>query len=852
MHKLKQLSLRWKFLVAPAIALLLMVFLSTILLLSTQKQYDVLVGVEQSELRVTDRVTKLISRLSESHLRFYDLLINQASSYSEEEIYENGKPYLYTYFDIEKDMKDKNLVGLMSEKERMHHAQLTNELVAYRSNIISALEMATVERELSIHHMERATENFNKVNYQYLALLDEIRSSVSEKFVNMRKETNNTLTVTLGILIIALVSMIVIAIFLSRLLTHDLSKLINVMDRLANGDKHVTIPALTTSREVNAVINAVNVFKDMLHRLEREISDRKKAQQDLQLAASVFEFSAEGIMVTDADAKILSVNKAFTDITGYSFDEAAGQTPRMLRSDQHDKIFFADMWNSLEHTGMWQGEIRNRRKNGEVYPTWCNISSVRDEQNQVRRYICIFTDITEKKLSEEHIYRLAHYDVLTDLPNRVLFHERLEQALNVARRHKQKVGILFLDLDRFKLVNDTLGHASGDKLLQHVGKQLTSCVRVTDTVSRLGGDEFVIILSELESTEDAAQIARKILDVLSKPYRLDTHDVFVTASAGISVYPDDADDAKDLFKNADTAMYRAKDQGKNTYRFYTEEMNMEVTERLALENQLRKALDENYLVLHYQPRIDINTGQIIGMEALLRMQQPDMSTIFPSQFIPIAEDTGLIIPIGKWVLREACQQHKAWSKQGLSVPQISINMSGRQFMDPGLVENIKEIIDETGVAAKDFELELTETFLMENPKKTIFILRELKSIGFNISIDDFGTAYSSLAYLKRFPIDRLKIDRSFISDIPDDPEDMAITRSIIAMGRSLNLWVVAEGVETESQLSFLKSQGCQEVQGYYFSKPLDVDAMTKLLHIEQPFIIENSQKKKIAGLRRDK
>lgn len=848
MYLLKRLSLRWKFLVAPAIALLLMAFLSTVLLLATQKQHEVLVEVEQVELHMTDQLIKLFSRLSAAHLRIYDLLVNLAPNQSEEEIYENGKPILYNIFAIEKEISSKNLVDVMTDNDRGHHADLIKELAAYRSNIISAVEMATVDRDLSIHHMDRATENYNKVNTQYLMLLDVIRGSVREKLVTMRHDINNRLSFSIAVFFMALLSTSVIAVFLSRLLTDDLSKLITIMGRVAAGEKNVDIPALSTSKEVDAIVNAVIVFKEILHRLETEVYERECAEDELQLAASVFEFSMEGIIITDADARIISVNKAFTDITGYSFDEAIGKTPRMLRSDHHHDDFYQNLWSSLERTGMWQGEIRNRRKTGEVFPAWCNISAVRDANNRVRRYIGIFTDITEKKLSEEHIHRLAHYDVLTDLPNRALFQERLEQALIVAKRHKRKAGILFLDLDRFKLVNDTLGHPAGDKLLQHVGRQLTSCVRMTDTVSRLGGDEFVIILSDLESSEGAAQIARKVLEVLAEPFQLDAHDVYVTASAGISLYPDDAEDAKDLCKNADTAMYRAKEQGKNTYRFYTEEMNMAVTERLALESQLRKAIDEEWLALHYQPRVDLETGHIVGMEALLRLQHPQLGTVSPAQFISIAEDTGLIIPIGKWVLRTACQQHQAWARQGLSVPQISINVSGRQFMDPKLVESINQIIDETGVAASDLELELTETFLMENPDNTIYILRELKSIGFNISIDDFGTAYSSLAYLKRFPVDRLKIDRSFIMDIPDDAEDIAITKAIIALARSLNLWIVAEGVETESQLSFLQAEGCQEVQGYYLSRPLDVDSATELLHKHQPFISLITQSRKISGI----
>ncbi|MGB5585526.1 MAG: EAL domain-containing protein [Gammaproteobacteria bacterium] len=850
MVSLKRLSLRSKFLVAPAIALLLMALVSTVLLQTTRKQHELLVKVEQGELHVSNQITELFSRLSTVHLFIYDLLVNQAPHVSEEQIYEQGKSHLYTIFAIEKEIADNSLVEMMKKNERSHHANLTAELVKYRSNIISAIEMATVDRDLSMQHIQRATEYFNRVNKQYLMLLDAIRSGVNDKLVNMRSDTRHTLRYLLVIFLIALLGTVVIAVFLSRLLSDDLSNLIKVMGRLASGEKHVMIPAQTSSNEVNALISAVRIFKQSLNRLEQEVYERKCAEENLQLAASVFEYSMEGIMITDPDARILSVNKAFTEITGYSFDEAAGQTPRLLRSNLHDDRFYQSLWSSLKDAGMWQGEIKNRRKNGEIFPVWSNISVVRDEQNRIRRYINIFTDITDKKLSEEHIYRLAHYDALTNLPNRALFQQRLEQALILAKRHRRKTGILFLDLDRFKLVNDTLGHAAGDQLLQQVGNQLSSCVRKVDTVSRLGGDEFVLILEDLTTSEDASQIAVKVLDALSRPFHLDGHDVYVTASAGISLYPDDGEDAKDLFKNADTAMYRAKAQGKNTYCFFTEDMNIEVTARLARENQLRRALDEETMTLHYQPRVDLRTGQIVGIEALLRFEDPQRGTLLPGPFIPIAEDTGLIIPIGQWVLSAVCLQYRAWREQHIDVPPISINMSGRQFMDNNLVKSISEIVDDTGVAAENIEFELTETFLMENPQKTITLLSELKSLGFNIAIDDFGTAYSSLTYLKRFPVDKLKIDRSFISDIPDDPDDIAITKAIIAMARNLNLWIVAEGVETEAQLAFLQAHGCQEVQGYYFSRPLDTDATTALLQAKQPFDAMISEAKKISGIRR--
>ncbi|NNJ95955.1 MAG: EAL domain-containing protein [Gammaproteobacteria bacterium] len=850
MFLLKRLSLRSKFLVAPAIALLLMVLLAMIHLMTTLKQHQVLVNVEQSELYVSDQMINLFSRLSTTHLFIYDLLVNQSADFSEEQIYENGKPHVYSIFAIEKAMADAELVEKMKEVERAHHANLTAELIDYRSYVISGLEMATVDRALAIHHMQRATEHFNRVNKQYLSFLEVIRNRVNDKLVSVSNDTNISLSYSLVIFLIALLSTVVIAVFLSRLLSDDLGHLIKVMGRLASGDKNIDIPTQSSSKEVNALVNAVKVFKQNQLRLEQEINERKAVEADLQLAASVFEYSMEGIMITDADAHILSVNKAFTDITGYSADDAIGKTPRLLRSNLHDESFYQKLWTSLGQEGKWQGEIKNRRKDGEIFPVWSNISTVRDEHDQVRRYINIFTDITDKKLSEEHIYRLAHYDILTGLPNRALLQQRLQQALLLAKRHRHKLAILFLDLDRFKLVNDTLGHTVGDQLLQQVGKQLIACVRKADTVSRLGGDEFVIILDDLSSTDDAAQIATKVLETLSRPFNLDGHDVYVTASAGISIYPDDGEDADHLFKNADTAMYRAKEQGKNTYRFYTEEMNMAVSERLTFESQLRRALDSGAMCLHYQPRVDLQRGCIVGMEALLRFIDPVQGTLAPGRFISIAEDTGLIIPIGHWVVRAACEQYRNWCEQGIDVPKISINISGRQFMEASLVDNISEIVHDNGIDAANIELELTETFLMENPKKTITILRELKALGFKIAIDDFGTAYSSLAYLKRFPIDKLKIDRSFISDIPDNADDIAITKAIIAMARNLNLWIVAEGVETEAQLAFLRAHGCEEVQGYYFSRPLAVDAATKLLQTKRPFDHLIGQETKVGGIRR--
>jgi diguanylate cyclase (GGDEF)-like protein/PAS domain S-box-containing protein len=636
----------------------------------------------------------------------------------------------------------------------------------------------------------------------------------------------NSLRVFVAVFVLAVVSMPLVAIYLSRLLSRDLNTMTGVMERLAFGDGLVNIPVLTTSPEVDAMAQALAVVKEAQN-------ERERAAEQLQLAASVFGSSLEGIMITDAEARILSVNQAFTDITGYTADEALGQTPRLLRSDRHDEGFYRTLWASLHETGMWQGEIWNRRKNGEVYPEWRNISTVRDEQGRAKRYISIFTDITEKKLSEERVYWLAHYDVLTELPNRALFEERLRRALLLSKRHGGKVGILYLDIDDFKLVNDMLGHAQGDQLLQEIARRAKDCVRAEDTIARLGGDEFTFILQNLKSGEDAALVARKLLNGLAQPVRTDRQDVYVTVSLGISLYPDDGADERMLLKNADTAMYRAKEQGKNTYRFYAEEMNAAAVERMTIADYLRKAMDQNSFSLHYQPRIDAEQGRIAGLEALLRWEHPQLGLVPTGKFIPIAEYTGLIVPIGRWVFRTVCEQYRDWQEQGVAPPNISVNLSGRQFHEPGLVEDIRQIVADAGLQPGRVELEVTETFLMENPEKSIATLKALKSMGFHIAMDDFGTAYSSLSYLKRFPVDTLKIDRSFVRDIPDDPDDVAITKTIIAMAKSLGLGIVAEGVETAFQQAFLEAHGCNKLQGYFFSRPLTVDAATEVLHSRQ-------------------
>ncbi len=450
-------------------------------------------------------------------------------------------------------------------------------------------------------------------------------------------------------------------------------------------------------------------------------------------------------------------------------------------------------------------------------------------QSQRGGVVVTHTDITERKQAEEMAHHLAYHDPLTGLPNRVLFNDHLTLELAHARRNKCMVAVIFLDLDRFKTINDTLGHAIGDRLLQEVAKRLTGCLRGGDTVARLGGDEFMLLLSGITHGEDVAKVARRILEVLKPPFNLDGHELHITGSMGISLYPSDGEDAETLIKNADTAMYRAKEQGRGAYQFYTPSMNAKAFEHLILENDLQRALERQEFVVYYQPQVSLHTGQIVGVEALVRWQHPDKGLVPPMEFIPLAEETGLIIPLGDWVFWEACAQNRAWQKAGFPPLWIAINLSARRFKQKGLIKDIARILKETGLDPNYLELELTESHLMENVEATLSTLHELKAMGIHLSVDDFGTGYSSLSYLKRFPIDKLKIDRLFVLDITSNPDDAAIAMAIIAMAHSLKLKVTAEGVETKEQLEFLRAHQCDEMQGYYFSRPVPAEIITQLL-----------------------
>lgn len=564
-----------------------------------------------------------------------------------------------------------------------------------------------------------------------------------------------------------------------------------------------------------------------LDNLDREHEQRAAAIK-LEQAATVFEYSKEGIMVTDAKNKIISVNRSFIEITGYSAEDVIGQDPSILSSGLQTHEFYQRMWTIIAETGSWQGEVWDRRKNGEVYPEALTIICVKNINGTIINHLAIFSDISERKLAQERIQQLAHYDVLTGLPNRVLFNDRLEQAMISAQRNHSRISLLFLDIDRFKQINDTLGHSTGDQLLQNVGRRLLECVREQDTVSRQGGDEFIIVLADADAT-GAELVAEKILHAILQPYTIEQHDLRITASIGIAVYPDHAQDSENLIKYADVAMYQAKENGRNCYQHFDPSMNASSYERLKLETALRDALQRNELEVFYQPQVNLADGHIIGCEALVRWLHPTLGMLYPEKFIPLAEETGLIIPINHWVAEQAIKQCRAWRDIGFDALTMSINLSALQFRQHSLLQQIRDLLQQYNLPANVLDLELTESILMQGVERTLATLHELSAMGVIISIDDFGTGYSSLSYLKLFPIKQLKIDQSFVRDITTDNSDATMVRTIIVMARSLKLHVIAEGVETAEQAAFLAQCGCERAQGYYYSRPIPAAEFEQLL-----------------------
>ncbi|MDG4549705.1 MAG: EAL domain-containing protein [Candidatus Contendobacter sp.] len=553
-----------------------------------------------------------------------------------------------------------------------------------------------------------------------------------------------------------------------------------------------------------------------------DITERKQNEERQRLAETVFQTAASAIMVTDPTGIVQSVNPAFTTITGYSGDEAIGKTPSLLKSDRHDAQFYAGFWGALAETGHWSGEMWQRRKNGQIYPAWVSVKAVRDADGQVVQYVAFFSDITERKLAEQEIFFRANYDPLTGLPNRSLLHERIDQALRRVRRHGGGLALMFLDLDRFKQVNDTLGHAWGDELLCQTAERLEACVRETDTVARYSGDEFILLLPGIAHLSNAYAIAEKVIQRISQPFDLNNTVIQIGCSIGIVLYPDHGSDVGTLLRHADLAMYQAKTSGRNTYRRYEPVMADQMLRQLSLETDLRLAIQHHELMVYYQPVLNLKSNRLAGAEALIRWRHPRRGLVSPGDFIPLAEETGLIHEIGAWVLENVCQTLGRWCRKGWRAP-ISVNLSSVQILHGLTVESVETLLQRHALRPEWLAFEITESVLIHDTRQAQQWLEAIRGLGIRVDIDDFGTGYSSLAYLKRFPIDRLKIDQSFVRDIAANANDRALVEAILAMAGSLRIPVVAEGVENQEQLDLLRRLGCEYAQGFYFSKPVPAE-----------------------------
>lgn len=560
-----------------------------------------------------------------------------------------------------------------------------------------------------------------------------------------------------------------------------------------------------------------------------DITPLSRIADQMHIVQMALEQTTDVVMITDVSGNIEYVNPAFEATTGYSQQDALGMNPRLLNSGKQDPEFYRSMWRTLLNGENFSDVFINERKDGSLYYEEKTITPVRDLQQQITHFISTGKDISERMRTQERLHFMAHHDALTKLPNRTLFLDRLRQAMARAKWHSRLIAIIFLDLDNFKKVNDDYGHEMGDQLLMQLTQRLSSSVRSGDTIARFGGDEFVILLDDIASEKDVSLLAKKVLDTLALPFNIDNHEMRCSGSIGVGIFPGDGEDPETLIRNADVAMYRAKDLGKNTYQFYSNEMSARAFERLSLENSLRHALKRQEFYLLYHPQYDARDNRIIGVEALLRWQHPELGIIAPSEFVPLLEETGLIGPVGDWVLETACRQAVEWHSLNTDPIRMCINLSSRQFNNPDFISSFQKIVNQTGVKPERLELEITESMLMRNASKTISALNTLSHFGIGIAIDDFGTGYSSLNYLRRFPIDTLKIDRSFIRDVVYDEDDSAIATAIIVMAQSLNLTVIAEGVETAEQLNFLQQRNCHIIQGNFYKPALHADAITELL-----------------------
>lgn len=654
-------------------------------------------------------------------------------------------------------------------------------------------------------------------------------SGYLDEFYAPLTKMRNLILISLCLVLLLTLPLVLI---ISRNITLPLEQLTQALTSCNPDQGQMARVQWESTDEIGSLAKHFNGFMENIEEatqaLAKEAEEREQAEKELQIYKRIFESAMEGISLTTPDGTIVAINPAFTAITGYTEEDILGQPSSLLRSEKHSDEFFAQLWQSLQSKGSWAGEIWNRKKDGGTYPEWLSISGILDESGETTHYVAVFHDISAIKDHEKQIRFLAYHDPLTSLPNRTLLLQHLEQAINRTQSRQEELAILYLDLDNFKNVNDSVGHALGDAMLLEFVERIQAVVRETDTLARLGGDEFVIIAEELEEENTPLTLAERIMGCLETPFRLMGRQFYATASMGITLYPQDGTTPGELIKNADLAMYRAKDSGKNRYHRYTRELNALVTKRIQMEADLRTALEQDRITVHFQPRVALPDGNTTGVEALARWELPSGGMVSPGEFIPIAEETGLIIPLGLVVLEKSLNQIQTLHQAGQDL-YLSVNLSPKQFQQPDLVESVDAVLRKTGFPANRLEFEITETLIMKHLETSLGNLHRLSRRGIRLAIDDFGTGYSSLYYLKRLPIDVLKVDRSFVQDVEDDPSDAKLVETIILLAKNFGLRLVAEGVETQGQLDFLNALHCDEIQGYLFSKPLPFEALRQYL-----------------------
>jgi len=668
--------------------------------------------------------------------------------------------------------------------------------------------------------------------------------NISVSRISLASTVRQNLLITIIIGTLGGLLLLGIAFIVMRRVTRRLSTLLDWSKSASHGDWSNRLSA-DSNDEVGKLTLAM---EDMRHNIsnahEQLAASKVEAEQTaeaLKIYANAFEKSGEPILITDKHNRIINVNSAFTAQTGYSLDDVKGKNPSVLASGKTPASTYDEMWQALNRDGFWQGEFWDKTKTGRVFPKLTSISAIKNENNEDLFYIASFNDITERKEAEERIAHLAHHDILTGLPNRFSLEDRLAQALSIANRDQSRVAVFFIDLDRFKNINDSLGHQVGDKLLIEVAERLKKGIRASDIVARIGGDEFVVVLTQISDNTQAAVIAETLLKEVSKPYKIDTHSLTTTPSIGISIYPDDSSDGDELIRNADIAMYHAKENGRNNYHYFTNSMLLAAQERLQFQGELRSAMEQGNLELHYQPQIHTSEGCVSSVEALIRWRHPERGSIAPKDFIPLAEETGLIHELSEWIFDEACRQLSAWMKLGIQNLKMSINLSAKQLHSSDLSEIVEATLKKHQLRGQDLELEITETAAMVDPEVAVQQLTSLRELGVGLAIDDFGTGYSSLSYLKRLPIQVLKLDRTFVHDIEHDQNDLEISAATISLAHNLGLKVVAEGVETEAQVQFLIAHQCDYLQGYYFSRPLPAMEATRYLQNDGPLALSDKR-----------